>query len=99
MDELMRSQDQRQAPTTQSFDKLAYIKLINVPNMLDIGGTEPNPTEEALDLSLIDIKTLGVIAKSLSPKKDSLFEELIGYPSLSEVPQHIFNDILRSSSS
>ena len=40
-----------------------YIKLINVPSMLDIGGTLPDPTSGALNLSMIDNGALGYISR------------------------------------
>ena len=40
----------------------SYAKLINVPSMLDIGGTIPDPTDESLVLSMIDYGTLNAIS-------------------------------------
>ena len=42
--------------------KCAYVKLINVPSLLDIGGNTPDPTDENLTLSMIDYPTLEKIS-------------------------------------
>ena len=33
---------------------LAYLKLINVPSMFDIGGGKANPTSDCLSMSMMD---------------------------------------------
>ena len=45
----------------------AYLKFINVPSILDIGGTTPDPTDESLTMSMIDYETL----KEISPSEIS----------------------------
>ena len=40
----------------------AYLKFINVPSILDIGGTTPDPTDESLTMSMIDYDTLKEIS-------------------------------------
>ena len=51
------------SPSTLDIEKCAYVKLINVPNVLDIGGTKPDPTDESLTLSAIDYPTLSEISQ------------------------------------
>ena len=36
--------------------------MINIPSILDIGGANPDPTDEALTLSMVDYETLNVIS-------------------------------------
>ena len=43
--------------------RCAYLKLINVPSILDIGGTTPDPTDESLTMSMIDYTTLEEISR------------------------------------
>ena len=40
----------------------SYLKFINVPSELDIGGTTPDPTDESLTMSMIDYSTLKEIS-------------------------------------
>ena len=56
-----------------SVQKCSYVKFINVPSMLDIGGTLSDPTDESLVMSMIDYATLNAI--SGFTKKNS-FEHL-----------------------
>jgi len=46
-----------------SIEKCSYIKMLNVPSMLDIGGNKPDPVDEHLLMSIIDFPTLNVISK------------------------------------
>ena len=41
----------------------AYLKFINIPNILDIGGTTPDPTDESLTMSMIDYATLCTLSE------------------------------------
>ena len=56
--------------------KCAYLKLINVPSLLDIGGTTPDPTDESLTLSMIDHATLSQISQFTQEPDTELGAEL-----------------------
>jgi hypothetical protein len=40
---------------------IAYLKLINVPTMFDIGSLQADPTTEFLELDMIDEKTYKIV--------------------------------------
>ena len=48
---------------TLNVEKCSYIKMLNVPSMLDISGNKPDPIDEHLMMSTIDFPTLNVISK------------------------------------
>ncbi len=58
IDQLGKIADLSSPKITQRVDKASYIKLINVPTPLDIGGTVSDPTDGSLDLNMIDFNTL-----------------------------------------
>ena len=57
--------------------KCAYVKAINVPSLLDIGGNTPDPTDESLTLSLIDYATLAKIS-AFAQSPDTLLAAELG---------------------
>ena len=44
---------------------LAYLKLINVPSMFDIGGAKADPTSDSLSLTLMDSITFKLVKKEI----------------------------------
>ena len=62
VDQLGNQSEQSFYNIEQSVSKCAYVKLLNMPSMLDIGGMTPDPTDEMLTLSMIDHTTLNVIS-------------------------------------
>ena len=54
--------DSKQEAINHTVKSCSYAKLINVPSMLDIGGTIADPTDESLVLSMIDHGTLNAIS-------------------------------------
>ena len=44
---------------------LAYLKLINVPSMFDIGGVKADPTSDSLSLTLMDSITFKLVKKEI----------------------------------
>jgi len=65
------SYEQKHGRMTQqaSVDKCSYIKLGNIPTMLDINGIQPDPIDEHLQLSAIDYETLQTISKFTAKNK------------------------------
>ena len=62
VDQLGNQSEQSFANIEHSVEKCAYVKLLNMPTMLDIGGMTPDPTDEILTLSMIDRDTLNMIS-------------------------------------
>ena len=63
VDSLGKQHDINQSQASVEVRNCGYIKLINVPSMLDINGTLPDPTSGALNLSMIDNGALGYISR------------------------------------
>ena len=61
-DQMGHTYDSSHPSILQSVKKCAYIKMINVPSMLDIQGTLPDPTDESLSMCLMDHATLNVLS-------------------------------------
>ena len=72
IDQLGKIADLSSPKISQRVDKASYIKLINVPTPLDIGGTVSDPTDGALDLNMIDFNTLSVFQKFLTKSKNPI---------------------------
>ena len=81
VDQLGNQSEQGFANIEHSVSTCAYVKLLNVPSMLDIGGMTPDPTDEMLTLSMIDHATLSVISEFSSRQKLGA-EMLLKEPSL-----------------
>ena len=61
-DQMGNQFDPKQESVKHLVQNCSYAKLINVPSMLDIGGTIADPTDESLVLSMIDHGTLNAIS-------------------------------------
>jgi hypothetical protein len=72
IDQLGKIGDLSQPKVAQKVDKASYIKLINVPSLLDINGTVADPSDESLEFSMIDFATLNVFSKYLSKSKNPI---------------------------
>ena len=72
IDQLGKIADLSSPKISQRVDKASYIKLINIPTPLDIGGTVSDPTDGALDLNMIDFNTLSVFQKFLTKSKNPI---------------------------
>ena len=75
-DKMGNTNDIKSGPNLQSLDvdNCAYLKFINLPNMLDINGSSPDPTEECINMALIDCPTLDLVAKFI--KNNPLGQDL-----------------------
>jgi len=63
VDQLGKQHDIGQPLANCSVARCSYVKLINVPSMVDISGTLPDPTDGSLCLSMIDHASLNHIAR------------------------------------
>ena len=54
---------------TCNVKRASYIKLINVPSMCDISGALSDPTDGALNVSIIDQTSLNLISKFVQKTK------------------------------
>ena len=63
MDQLGRIHEVEVPKATHHMKKCSYIKLVNIPSQLDIAGTQPDPTDESLWMSMIDYPTLSTISR------------------------------------
>ena len=55
----------------------SYLKFINVPSALDIGGTTPDPTDGSLTMSMIDYDTLKEISNFTNDPELDLAQDFV----------------------
>ena len=66
-----KTNDIQSGPNPQTLDvgNCAYLKFLNLPSMLDINGSDPDPTEECINMAVIDNPTLGLVSQFIKKNK------------------------------
>ena len=66
-----KTNDGKTGPNLQTLDvqNCSYLKFLNLPSILDINGSDPDPTEEAIDMALIDKQTLDLVSKFINDNR------------------------------
>ena len=65
VDQLGKQHDIDQSSAGINIKDCSYVKLVNVPTMMDINGSLPDPTDGALNLCMIDGGSLNLVNKFL----------------------------------